>query len=259
MSSNEKTGHAKNVANLLYLDEVLETYAAKYNPGNKAISRAAIKLLVSAALNNLNEVSLKLSNWKAATNLREIEFNKLIDFSERLLSQIQSHGVSPQTQADIAALLKRMKGKLTKADAGRVTNNATNGQTADTALPVAVKTHSTAKQSYDGRLELFGEIVTMVKGLTNFSPNEAEYDLPGLEARLSLLQNLNASVNTARAELKAARTYRNTAFYGENESLLNTTKLVKAYVRSLFGPKSQQYKTLKAIRFVQVVPAKNAR
>jgi hypothetical protein len=256
MNTNSNTGHAKNMANLAVLTQVIETMGATYNPGNSNLSLEALKARLLASQSTLNEVNQKLNAWKLNTNLREIGFNKLDDLISRLEGALSSSPVTVQTIKDFAALAKKVKGaKLTKADAGRIVPK--EGETPIAAEPIV--SHSTSKQSFDGKLEVFSQMILLLKSEQYYQPNEVDYSVAGLESTYTNLQMLNSLANQSMVELKAVRGERNTNFYGEGDSLLETVKQTKNYVKSLLGNKSQHYKTLKSIKFFRVVPAKKAK
>ena len=256
MSTNSNTGHAKNMANLAVLTQVIETIGTAYNPGNSNISLAALKARLLASQNTLNEVNQKLNVWKLNTNLREIGFNKLDDLISRLQGALGSSPVTVQTINDFNALAKKVKGaKLSKADAGRVVPKE-----GETIVPQDLNlSHSTSKQSFDGKLEVFGQMILLLKSEQYYQPNELECSVAGLESTYTNLQMLNSLANQSMVELKAVRSERNTSFYGEGNSLLETVKQTKNYVKSLLGNKSQHYKTLKSIKFFRVVPVEKAK
>jgi hypothetical protein len=65
------------------------------------------------------------------------------------------------------------------------------------------------------------------------------------------LQNMNVSVNLAIAQLNNARKKRNALLYDSTSNLVDTGNAVKQYVRSAFGPASEQNKEVKKIRFTK--------
>ena len=57
----------------------------------------------------------------------------------------------------------------------------------------------------------------------------------------------------------STRIDRNLFFYDPTIGILELVKQSKEYIKSIFGAKSQQYKTAQTFRFTRVVPKKNAK
>ncbi|MBK9285681.1 MAG: hypothetical protein IPM51_15385 [Sphingobacteriaceae bacterium] len=95
-----ETGHAKNVANLLKLNQLIATFGITYNPGNATITAAALATLHTNANATLSSVNSTFNSWKNATNAREIGFSPLDKLSTKLLGALQSTSAPPQTIKD---------------------------------------------------------------------------------------------------------------------------------------------------------------
>jgi hypothetical protein len=93
MSTFFDSGHAKNAFNLDKLNQILATFGASYNPANPVIGTAALTLLHTNANTKLNAVSQALTDWKNATNDREIAFQDLAKFCTQLLGALESMAV----------------------------------------------------------------------------------------------------------------------------------------------------------------------
>lgn len=251
--NNSNSGHAKNVANLIRLNQAIDTLGNAYNPVNPSISKTGLQTLLSNAQARLGDVENALANWQKATNAREIAFVQLPQLSTRLLAALSSLPVTQQTLDDFGSLANAMRSvKLSKADAGKTTP-------APGATEPAGTTVSQAKQSFDARLELFGRMVLLLDKEPLYEANEPAMSKAGLKAKLEELKGLNEAANNSYSVLRAARIARNQFFYQNGGSLLDCVRQVKAYVKGLFGAGSQHSKTVAAIRFVRVVPVKKAK
>jgi hypothetical protein len=85
MSNYFETGHAKNVANLLKLNQLIVTFGTTYNPSNNAIKLAALTTLYTTANVKLSFVNGSFTNWKNATNAGELAFDPLSKQSTQIL------------------------------------------------------------------------------------------------------------------------------------------------------------------------------
>ncbi|MCC6180833.1 MAG: hypothetical protein IT237_03265 [Bacteroidia bacterium] len=260
MSNYYETGHAKNVANLLRLNQLIATFGANYNPSNNAIKATALATLYTNANTKLSDVNNNFTTWKNATNARELAFDPLRKEVTQLLGALQSTGATQQTIDDLAFQVNKFRtsgSKLTKADSGIVDTTPAEKVVAPTD-PIETKTISTSQQSYDNQLQHFQKIILILQSVPAYNPNEVPFKVATLQTQLTNLSNINNAANTSYANLKNARIQRNLFFYAKDTGLLDLVKQTKAYIKSLYGSKSQQYIAANAIKFTRVIPKKSA-
>lgn len=260
MSSYYETGHIKNGANLLKLNQTVATFGATYNPSNNAIKLAALGTLATTANIKLSDVSTNYTNWKNATNSRELAFDPLRKEVTQILGALQSLGVPQQTIDDFVFQVNKFRSsgsKLTKADAGIADPTATEKTTDPNAEPDA-KTISTSQQSFDNLIQHFQKMILILQSVASYNPNETAFKIVSLQTQFTNLNTLNNAANTSYATLKNARIQRNLFFYAKDTGALDIVKQVKAYVKSVYGASSQQYIAINAIKFTRVVSKKTA-
>jgi hypothetical protein len=260
MSNYYETGHAKNVANLLKLNQLIATLGTTYNPSNPAIKAPALAALYTNANTKLSDVNNNFTAWKNATNSRELAFEPLRKEATQILGALQSTGAVQQTLDDFAFQVNKFRSsgsKLTKADAGIVETPPTE-KTADASDTEEAKTISTSQQSYDNQLQHFQKMILILQSVPAYNPNENTFKVATLQTKLTTLTTLNNAANTSYANLKNARIQRNLFFYAKDTGLLDLVKQVKAYIKSVYGTTSQQYIAANAIKFTRVIPKKSA-
>ena len=260
MSNYYETGHAKNVANLLKLNQLIATFGTTYNPSNNAIKTTALATLYTNANTKLSDVNNNFTSWKNATNSRELAFEPLRKEATQILGALQSSGASQQTIDDLTFQVNKFRSsgsKLTKADAG-ISDTPATEKVAGTSDPTEAKTISTSQQSFDNQLQHFQKIILILQSVPTYNPNEVPFKVVTLQTQLTNLTILNNAANTSYANLKNARIQRNLFFYAKDTGLLDLVKQVKAYIKSLYGATSQQYIAANAIKFTRVVSKKTA-
>jgi hypothetical protein len=260
MSNYYETGHAKNVANLLKLNQLIATFGTNYNPSNNAIKATALATLYTNANTKLSDVNTNFTTWKNATNARELAFEPLRKESTQILGALQSTGAPQQTIDDFdfqVAKFRSSGSKLTKADSGIVeTPQAEKVIAPETADEV--KTISTSQRSFDNQLQHFSKMILILQSVPAYNPNETAFKVVTLQTKLASLNTLNNAANTSYANLKNARIQRNTFFYAKDTGLLDLVKQVKSYIKSVYGTSSQQYQAANAIKFTRIIPKKSA-
>lgn len=256
MASTIETGHAKNVANLSKLNQLIATLGSSYNPSNAAISATALQNLYASAGTQLTAFNTAFASWKSATNARELEFEPLAKLATQILGSLQSLSLPKQTIDDFDALVKKFRSKARKPVQNQPAA-ATTVQEERIAFPlpesVTVKTISTSQHSYDNKLQHFEKMLLLLQGIPSYAPNETPFKIATLQAQQLRLHTLNDAANTSYSALRLARNERNALFYGSQTGLLDLVKNAKAYIKSIYGSASPQYRAASDIKFVKVV------
>jgi hypothetical protein len=256
MSNYYETGHAKNAANLLKLNQLIVTFGTNYNPSNNSIKQTALTTLYSNANAKISAVNSSFTSWKNATNARELAFDPLAKLSTQILGALQSLGLPQQTIDDFESLVKKFRSsgsKLTKADAGVTETTPAEKLPSEPAETIEAKTISTSQQSFDNKLQHFEKMLLILQSVPSYNPNEVAYKVATVQAQLTNLIALNNAANTSYATVKSSRIDRNTFFYAKTTGLLDIVKNAKAYIKSVYGATSPQYKAARDIKFVRVI------
>ncbi|MBI3521383.1 MAG: hypothetical protein HY062_18740 [Bacteroidetes bacterium] len=252
MNTYYETGHSKNVANLEDLISFCVGYGATYNPSKAAIKVANLNTLLATAKANIAAVNTTLTAFHNATNAREIAFEPLRPLGTKILNALIACGASGQTINDFKTLNRKVQGKragskLTKADAGKVA-----APTPSDPLPEPTDTNISAAQlSYDSYMDHYGKIIALLTTEPLYLPNETALKLPALNALMTSLTTTNTAVINATTAYSNARIARNKTLYLAGTGLCDTVKDVKAYVKSVFGATSPEYKQISKIKFTK--------
>jgi len=87
--------------------------------------------------------------------------------------------------------------------------------------------------------------------VTTYAPNEADLKVTALTTLLNDFKTKNSAVLTALVSISNSRISRNDILYKETTGVIDIATAVKAYVKSIFGATSSQYKQISGIRFVR--------
>ena len=245
MPTAYETGHAKNVANFEAMITTVTTYGTTYNPSIAAIKVAALQVQLSAIKQAADKVNTALANYGNAVAIRDLGYEPLRKLSSRILSALKATD-APQQVIDNAITNHR---KLTGTRA-----TAKLGQEEVAALRTVgkeVKQVSASQQSFDSILDTFDKQVKLLSSIPQYEPNETDLKVVTLENLFTALQTKNTTVWTAKTALDTARMARNKIMYAPETGIIDITKDVKNYVKSLFGLSSSQYKHLSALTFTQ--------
>jgi regulator of replication initiation timing len=236
MASTSEVGHAKNIANLEDLISFCTGYGTAYNPSKTA--------LLAVTTNN--------TTYNNAINTRVSVFEGIRKLSTRLVNALAATDAIKQTIDDAKGFNKKIQGtggKLTKADAGKISNPE---ETASTETSES-KSISNSQQSYDNIVEHFSKLIDVLNTEPSYSPNETELQIATLNTLLTNLKTSNTAVINAYTNASNARITRNKTLYADKTGLCDIAQDVKNYIKSLFGATSAEYKQVSALAFKKTV------
>lgn len=251
MSSNSESGHAINLANFLKLGQTVLTFGPAFNPGPAALTLANQTNLYNQADAAQSLVNNTKADWQEATNVRADAFVKLKDLIPRLERAVKISGASKETLKDLLALTRKIKGNTGKKnsddkkepDATSINPEETTNED-DTS-----KSYSKSQQSMNQKINNFDSAIAVVENVGTYNPNEADLTIPALKAFLTNLKAQNTNVNNAWAQLRKALGDRNKIFYTKTTGMIDIANNIKDYVMSVFGKNSQEYGSVKSIKF----------
>ena len=246
MTAVSETGHAKNVANFSELVSFVSAFGAAYNPSKTSIQLTALQALTAASQNALKAVNTAMPAYSIAVAEREKAFMPLSKLCTRIINALKASDASTQLQDDAKTLLRKLQGQ-------RATPKKTEAEKqAMLAEGKTVKEISTSQMSYDSRLENFDKLISLLKGIAQYTPNEADLKADALSAHFAILKIKNAAVISAAIPLSNARLSRNNVLYNDNTGLVDVAQDIKAYIKSVFGASAPQYKQISKLTFKAV-------
>ncbi|WP_320052296.1 hypothetical protein [uncultured Acetobacteroides sp.] len=244
MASTSETGHAKNVDNFSSLIDGIASFGATYNPSNPSTILAALKAKKESARTSINAVNTASIQYANATNKRETAFVPFNSTITRGLNSLRASPSDDNTDAAVATIARKILN--TRAPKGSTSKEAP----APAAGPaVKVKKVSTSQRSYDSQVDNFDRFVEALANIPEYKPNEPELKVEALKAYAAELRKVNDECNTTSYALDAARANRNAELYTTSTGLVDVALSAKAYVKSLFGATSAEFKRISSLEF----------
>lgn len=237
MSSNQETGHAKNVANFFTLQAFVLGYGVKYNPSKPVLALPNLLLIHTAAKQAVNNVATALAPYETAINTRADEFKNVPEYATQLINALESSDTSERTIEDGKAFLRKIRGQ-----------RASKKKEPESGEPKPV-THSSSQTSYDQTIQHMEGIVNLLKNETSYAPNEPELRVDSVEDKIERLNIANDAVATVEETISNARLKRDNILYNNPDALTTIAKGVKTYVKSVFKAQSPEFKQISGIPF----------
>jgi hypothetical protein len=238
-----ETGDKKLLGNFRKLiDEV--SAESGYNPANTKLKPAALNAQYTAADEAVDAVASALAPNKLAITDREKIFGDLRALTVRSRNFLKASGAPKEVAADAEQFVRKLSGGAKKGKSK--TAAAVDGQPAPAGTPA---TRSSSQMSYDNQVGHFRSYIEIVKNVSQYKPNEADLKVTALTAYADDLDAKSNAVSTTSAALTQARGTRDRLLYLDDDSVVNTAKLVKSYVQAALGSDSQLYKKIKGLKF----------
>ncbi len=239
-----ETGDKKLLGNFRKLiDEV--SADSNYNPANPKLKPTALNTQYTAADGTVDAVAAANAPNKLAITEREAVFKALRPLAVRSRNFLKASGASKEVAADAEQFVRKLGGGAKKPKP----KPARSGDAPTTAATPPV-THSSSQLSYDNQVGHFRSYIEIVKNVSQYNPNEADLKVAALTAYADDLATKSNTVSTTSAALSQARGARDRLLYLDDDSVVNTAKLVKSYVQAALGSDSQLYKKIKGLKFV---------
>ncbi len=238
MSSTSETGHAKNLATFKTIVNFCQGYGAVYNPATEQIKLDNLLIQLAAAEQAHTDCIKKQTTFNNATDMRMKHFAELGAKATRIMNAILASGAGENTIKSARSIMNKLQGKRV----GKINENPDPSQT-------PAQTSSVSQRSYDKQLEHLSALLELVESITSYQPNETELQKASLSAYKTQLSDTNNLVMQSYTDWSNARIARYTQFYAKTTGFADTANLIKAYIKSIFGATSQQYKQLSPLQF----------
>jgi hypothetical protein len=238
-----ESGDKKVIGNFRKLiDEV--SADSGYNPANTKLKTTALEAQYTAADEAVDTLAAELAPNKLAITARESGFGELRALAVRSRNFLKASGAPKEVVADADQFVRKLSGGKRKAKAKAAA--AGDAPPADTATTA---TRSSSQLSYDNQIGHFRSYIEVVKNVTQYKPNESDLKVAALTAYADDLVAKSNAVSTTSAALTQARGARDRLLYLDDDSVVNTAKLVKSYVQAALGSDSPLFKKIKPLKF----------
>lgn len=225
-----ETGHAKIVSNFALLIQCCTDFGLVYNPVNNDIKIVSLEAKHTDGVNALSTVSQLVPPFENAINARQFLFDPFSKLITRTVNSLVACGANEKFIADIRTRARKLRGWRTKPKDPE-------------------KKISASQMSFDMRIQHFDEYIELLASEPKYAPNETDLQIVSLRALLTSMRDANSLIIELYPPLDNARKERNRILYNKVNGLVRLATLVKQYVRSLFGPDSDQYNQIKGIDF----------
>ena len=242
MPINEQT-HAKNLDNLRTAISIGQSIGGIYKPSKTLIEIASLQTYEAAISVVMQGVNNVLPAEENAVGARMAAFKLVPKRVTKILNAAKGQGLTTEFISDIRTTANAIRGVRVSA------------KTPDdplTAIDESKKSVSSSNRSFAGQLESIDLFVEQLKSNPDYSPTEAEYQTPTLDAWLGDLNTLNQTAIDAKGPTRTARNERNAVMYNNKDGLIVRAQMMKQYVRSILDTSDTRFIQLNRLKFVDL-------
>lgn len=241
-----ETGHAKNAANFVALESICSGFGGVYNPSRASIRTDAMQNKITETTQAFSVLATARSAASLAIDEREAAYAPLGKLVTRVFNALKASDATAQNIETAKTLVNKLQGRRASA---KLTDEEKKAREAEGK---STQENSSAQMSFDNRIDNLSSLIQLLIAIPSYAPNETELSTAALSTTLDNMKAKNTAVVQTSVQAANARIIRNEVLYNETTGVIALAGFVKAYVKSLFGSTSPQYKQISGLRFTQV-------
>ena len=243
MANSSATGHSRNVDNLETLTISVVGYGTVYNPAKTSLKLTALQALIVSGRNAIAAEHSAEVAGRNAGNARAAAFKLLNKHITRVTNALRASDASDAAMAAVRALARKIQGVHTPS-------KKIAEEIADTSAEEQSSKHNKRTQmSFESRLDNLDMFIRQLSSISQYNPNEQDLKITGLTALYNDLKSKNIAAINASTQLDNSRIVRDDILYRNANCVVDIANDTKAYIKSLFGATSPQYKQIAKLKF----------
>ncbi len=211
------------------------------NQSNPNITIPILTTQHTAAKAAIKAVKTTETPFNNVEGQRKTIFKPLKPTSTKVLNALKGASAPATVIADAETINRKIQGKR----AGNTTEEVPIGEAPNDK-------NSVSQQSYDMKIDHFEKLIELADVEPVYNTNEEPLKIVNLTAYKTDLETINTAVKTAYIPYKTAMQTRDIKLYTPQTGIVDTAQTVKNYVKSVFGPKSPQYKQISGLIFTKI-------
>lgn len=244
--ANSEGSYTKNAANFETLISIIITLGSTYNPAKNSIRLDALQSMLSMLNQWMDAVDSELSIHSLSVNARREAFIAFKPFITRVYNSLLASTSSTLVDESVQSIMRKLRGK-------RVSPKLTKEEIkALKAEGKEVNQISTSQMDYASQVSNFEKLVNLLEHIQDYQPNEEDLKIHSLRNVLNDLKTKNSEVINTTIQLNKNRTQLKQLTNKPLIGLVDCTVDVKSYIKSVYGTKSAEYKSVSKLRFAKI-------
>jgi hypothetical protein len=238
-------GHLQNVQRFEKVCGILNECGDDYNPSVGEICLENMQTYLSELSQNLNDIYTAQADYQYVDNERKLLYIEMLRTAREAVQALKVYGHQHIADADINAILARIAGRNRK---DRVASGVKN---VDPETSERNNCRVVRYRSYGMRLMAFESLVELIEKVEVYNPVNSTIRVNELKKLAEKVLQVNMAVIEVHHRLTQYQVTRNWLLYAVNNGAVARVKMVKKYIKGLYGDHSQLYRELSGIRFSQ--------
>ncbi|MFM6953653.1 MAG: hypothetical protein ACKOWL_01550 [Sphingobacteriaceae bacterium] len=240
MASTTETGDVKNIEAFKTIINYCESYAVDYNPSADPLKLSNLQTQLTNIQNAQADHIKKQTILNTTIDQRIKTFSTLKPLTTKLLNALIASGAEPLNIQTAKTLTRKIFGKRATPIPSPTDPNQNPPNTT-----------SVSQLSYTNQVAHLTALTELLSTIPQYQPNETELQTTQLQTYITQLQTVNTNVTQANTNCSNTKIIRNNQLYAPQTGIIDTAYNIKNYIKSLYGPTSQQYKQISGIQFTR--------
>ncbi len=245
MKTNDHSGYAKNVTNMMGFCNVCASYDSRFKPGRASCTVEGMTALGKKVEKVQGDYEDTHADYTTTITQRDEAYQQLDRLMTYVLKSLKNLGIGEGLIDDVKKAVKRIKpapyrpkqpGKAAAVPAAPGNEEQANEK-------------ATRTKTFENKLHDFSEVIRLLALIEQYTPSEPELTLQGLQTHETTLLRLNTAVAICERDLNTLRNNRHALLQDGPDSLMKVVAAVKDHVSFVYGMKSNQYKQLVKFKF----------
>jgi hypothetical protein len=206
--------------------------------------------MLQQAREKIQQVSIAKTSYEHAQNDRALAFDEIRLLSSRILAELKSSGALPETVADAAAMVRKIRGYTLSKKPMAAAAAAPPDEVNATSSTVVNRSRSGKRFGYI--TVDFGKLIHSLSSEPAYQPAMPELNVDYLKEKLAGLQSMNEVMVNKATEWALARIERHAFFYQGSDSLHGIAMAVKQQIKATFGAQSEAFRLASKIPFTKL-------
>ena len=215
-------------------------FGGKYNPGQQNLQVKSLTQKLQEARQAIERVRVARSLLDQLTNQRADAYAQLSRLATRVINRLGAVQASPRTMEDARSLVRQIWGVRLRE---RVP--------VESEAAEAKRTRSVLQTSFASQADHLAKLVQLLRDEPRYQVDDPALTTDALRAMVVTLQQLNTRVMQATVAWRTAVQARNVVLYTGTDSMVDMARLVKMYVKAIFGARSEEYAALAGYAFAK--------
>jgi hypothetical protein len=240
--------HIKQVAAWGKLSGLCNALGDAYRPSKESMKGTAMENLLTASQVQIAAVQNAETFLANAITERREAFDQIPVLGTRIIAALTALGASQERINDVNAIRKRFRYQALPKEVTAPQSSSSTQMEHGTADTEKSARHPITYGDFANRLNNFNQMISQLEKGTPYEPQEEDLTIDALKRFSAVLTQKHEQVAQAQLSLYQEKKKRDDLLFSTN-GIYGNASMIKMYVRSVYGFKSTESKTISRVKF----------